>query len=358
MEKDILTPNSDIKQVEINEEGNKLKCKIQPIKTFILVSIYSGEVLKYEGSISLPKIQSQIYHFTTYNINEIYEEINLLDSKNFCLIKEAIEYKLKIEFIILRKKFYLYINLNDNKALNLNHDDLIGTITELKEIIKTKDERIKSLEEELKKYTSSISTLKGDNSYDNFDIKLKEPIHQLKYHDGWISCSTILKDGRFIVGSGDYSLIIFNNKTFKTDLIIKEHSGDIYCVTQLNSGLLASCSGDKTIKLFNINGNEYKVIQVLTYHTNYVYKIIELNNQKLVSCSEDSSIIVYFKDNNEYKKDYQISTNGRCSPVIQTKDNEICYSEAKDQTICFFDLLERKIITSIKNINKRIGTYD
>ena len=294
MEKDILTPNSDIKQVEINEEGNKLKCKIQPIKTFILVSIYSGEVLKYEGSISLPKIQSQIYHFTTYNINEIYEEINL-DSKNFCLIKEAIEYKLKIEFIILWKKFYLYINLNDSKNLNLNHIDLIDTITELKEIIKTKDERIKSLEEELKKYTGSILTIKDDNSYDNFNIKLKEPIHKLKYHKGGIYCSTIFKDGRFIVGSRDHSLIIFNRKTFKSDLTIKEHSSDIYCVTQLNSGLLASCSEDKTIKLINIKGNEYKVIQTLTNHTNSVYKIIELNNQKLISCSADSSIKISWR---------------------------------------------------------------
>ena len=141
-------------------------------------------------------------------------------------------------------------------------------------------------------------------------------------------------------------------------MTIKEHSSSINCVTQLNSGILASCSGDKTIKLFDINENEYKVIQTLTNHKNSVYKIKELNNQKLVSCSADSSIIFYFKDNNEYKKDYQISTNGVCSPIIQTKDNEICYSEGKDKAICFFDLLERKIITSIKNINKRIGSYD
>ena len=87
-------------------------------------------------------------------------------------------------------------------------------------------------------------------------------------------------------------------------------------------------------------------------------KIMELSNQKLVSCSEDKSIIFYFKDNNEYKKDFQITTNGKCSPVIQTKQNEICYSEETDKTICFFDLLERKMITSLKNINKRIGIYD
>ena len=85
---------------------------------------------------------------------------------------------------------------------------------------------------------------------------------------------------------------------------------------------------------------------------------MELSNQKLVSCSNDNSIIFYFKDNNEYKKDFQITTKGSCSPVIQTKQNEICYSEDTDKAICFFDLLERKAITSLKNINKRIETYD
>ena len=97
-------------------------------------------------------------------------------------------------------------------------------------------------------------------------------------------------------------------------------------------------------------------MQTLTTHTNSVYKLIELKNKKLVSCSADSSIIFYFKDNNEYIKDFHIATNGKCSPVIQTKDNEICYSEENDKAICFFDLLERKTITTIKNINKRIGS--
>jgi hypothetical protein len=65
--------------------------------------------------------------------------------------------------------------------MNLNKDDLISTITELKQIIQTNDEKIKLLEEELKKYTNSIPSIKSDNSYDNFNIKLKEPIHQLKF---------------------------------------------------------------------------------------------------------------------------------------------------------------------------------
>ena len=185
--------------------------------------------------------------------------------------------------------------------------------------------------------------------YNNFIIGDKQPKYTLKYHTGQIWCSTVLKDGRFVTGSDDKSIIIYNNKTFKPDLTIKEHKERVFCVIQLNSGELVSCSNDNTIKLYNINENEYKVIQTLNEHTNIVNKIIELNNKQLVSCSWDKSIIFYNKDNNEYKKDYSISTNGHNGPIIQTKDNEICYYEDYD-TICFYDFIKRNNIKKLNNI--------
>ena len=94
---------------------------------------------------------------------------------------------------------------------------------------------------------------------------------------------------------------------------------------------------------------KYEILQTLNYHSSYVYKIIELKNKNLVSCSYDSSIIFYIKDNNEYKQDYKISTDGYCTSIIQTNDNEICYSVGNK--ICFFDLLERKIKASISDIS-------
>ena len=87
---------------------------------------------------------------------------------------------------------------------------------------------------------------------------------------------------------------------------------------------------------------KYKILQILNYHSDLVYKVIELKNKNLVSCSDDSSIIFYIKNNNEYKQDYRISTNCSCYSIIQTKDNEICYSERNGNKICFYDLLERK----------------
>ena len=77
----------------------------------------------------------------------------------------------------------------------------------------------------------------------------------------------------------------------------------------------------------------------LKEHKNKVNKIIELKNKQLVSCSDDKSIIFYNKDNNEYKKDYSISTNGSNGPIIQTKDNEICYYENNKDTICFYNFI-------------------
>ena len=346
----ISSSQLNIKTVEIKEGENKYKCQIQIIKNFIQVSLYIDNILKSQGNIHISKIQYQIYALADYTINEIFEEINILNNDNFNIIKDNNnKYKLKIKFIILRKNKYLYIDLIENEQ-NINNNDLINTITELKEIIKNKDQKIKLLEDELNKY-KSINNNNNDNTYNNFNIKFKEPIHKLNYHTNWVSCSTVLKDGRFVTGSCDGSIIIYNNKTFKPDLTIKEHSSQVNCIIQLRSGILVSGSSDNTIKLYEINGNEYKVIQTLTYHTNWVSKIIELKNNKLVSCSGDKSIIFYFKDNNEYIKDYSISTNGYNGPVIQTKDNEICFYEETNSALCFYDLLERKIITKINNIS-------
>ena len=184
---------------------------------------------------------------------------------------------------------------------------------------------------------------------------MKNPIHKLTNHTKCVYCICILRDGRLVSGSNDDSIIIYDEYTYQPDLIIKEHGDRILCIIQLSSGILASCSSDKTIKLFNINGKKYEILQTLNYHNNNVYKIIETKNKALVSCSADSSVIFYLKDNNEYKKDYQISTNGACSSLIQTKDNEICYSEVNDKRICFYDIFERNIKAYISGIDKDSG---
>ena len=363
MEAPLATPNLSVKNIELELEGKKFICKIQTVKEFLSVCLNNST--KFEGYIHVSKIQNQIATFIDYNIDEIFQEINLLDNDSFSLMKEQESYILKIKFVIVRKEKYLMIDLEENKNINNSKEDLIS---ELKEIIKNKDEeivkkdeKIKILEEKLREFIkdeNNSETKTNDSVNKNFDIKLKEhPIHELTFHKDYVNCLILLNDGRMVSGSKDKSIIIYNKNTYKPDLIIKEHTGEVNFLIQLSSGILASCSNDNTIKLYNINGNNYNVVQTLSNHTNYVYKLIELKNKQLVSCSTDNTIIFYFKENNEYKEDYRITTNGACSFVIQTKNNEICYSEATNNYICFFDILERKSIKTLENINKQNNSY-
>ena len=60
--KDIL-----IKSIEIENEGNKYKCKIQIIKEILNISVYINNNI-YEGNISLNEIKNEIETFNDYNI--------------------------------------------------------------------------------------------------------------------------------------------------------------------------------------------------------------------------------------------------------------------------------------------------
>ena len=343
------TQNHNIKQLEFIEDNINYKYQIKINKEYLHVSSINDNKIKYEGTLHISNIQ---YHLGiyNYNINEIFDAIYILNNNKFDLIKDVNKYILKIELLILNQKRYIKIELFEK--INKNDDkDYMETINELKKIIKEQDDKIKLLEEELNIYKNK------NGLYDNFNIKNKKPKYTLKYLSESICCSTVLKDGRFVTGSSGNSITIYNNKTFKPDLIIKEHNDGVNNVIQLSSGDLASCSEDKTIKLYNINGNKYKVIQTLSYHSDKIKKIIELKNKKLASCSSDKSIIFYSKDNGEYKKDYYISTNGTNGPIIQIKDNEICYYEGYD-TICFYDLIKKNNIKNINNIRVINHSYD
>ena len=118
----------------------------------------------------------------------------------------------------------------------------------------------------LRKLKDKSNNLNNNNNLDNinnFDISLKNPIHTLFYHYGWIYCLSILNDDRLISGSVDKSIIIYNKIAYQPDLIIKEYEGPVRYITNLSSEILASSSYDETIKLFNIKGNNYNIIQIL-----------------------------------------------------------------------------------------------
>ena len=332
---------------DINKNKEELKLKIQTIFTKL------RNALNEKEDKLLLDIDNE--YDNIYFKEDIIKESEKLPNK----IKKSIEKGKIIEkewndnnlsslindCIIIENNINDINKINDNiKKSNINKNNKIEYNIE--------EEQINNLVDTIKNFGKIIT---NDNIYDDYKIENKNPIHKLTNHSSNVLCLCVLKDGRLVSGSYDNSIIIYNKDTYQPDLIIKEHSSYIFCIIQLSSGELVSCSPDKTIKIYNIKGVQYEVLQTLNYHSSTVWKILELKNKTLVSCSSDSSIIFYLKDNNEYKKDYQISTNGSCSSIIQTKDNEICYSENNNSAICFYDILERKIKATISNISKYNG---
>ena len=355
----------EIKIKTLNNEPNKEyeeRFSLNNIKKINKYFLMCESIIDVISSIEPNIKQSKII--------EDKNNINFIIPINHPLCKEIIfQIKEKIKIFTSSELYNIISDLRNNiSELRNNNQILTERVKILERKLKEKEEIKVSNKNEITNSDEEIlfKSIKSNNYnlYNDFNIALKESIHQLNYHTHYVYCSTLLRDGRFATCSLDHSIIIYNDKTFKPDITIKEHDSHVYCIIQLSIiqlrfGILVSGSNDKTIKLYDINGNEYKVIQTLTYHTSEVKKIIELKNNKLVSCSADESIIFYFKDNNEYIKDYSISTNGYNGPVIQTKDNEICYHEYNNNSaLCFYDLLERKIITKINNISVSYCIYD
>ena len=95
METIIINQNKSFMSKEINSEGQKYICRIELIEELIQINLFLDNNLEYKGYIFLEKIQSQTKDFFDYNTNEIYDEINQLNSNDFSIIKENNKYKLK-----------------------------------------------------------------------------------------------------------------------------------------------------------------------------------------------------------------------------------------------------------------------
>ena len=328
---------------------------------------------KEELKKNIPKAFTKIRNHMDNKEDELLLKIDEIYIKSYIndeIVKsgEKLPYKIKIS---LEKRNKMQKEWNENDLIYyvnicLNIENNIKEINKIKNIIQKYKSSSKTKikfdinEDKFDALLTSINNFgkiysEEEDLYKNYDIKLKNPIRILNNHTGIVWCLIFMKDGRLASGSEDQSIIIYNLKTYKPDLTIKEHKGQVYCIVQLSTGILASCSTDKSIKLFNIKGNEYEIIQTINHHTKTVFKILELKNNNLLSCSDDCFITIYSKQNSDYKKDFQISTSKRCSSAIQTKDNEICYSVLdSDDSLYFFDLLERQNKATLTNISKWI----
>ena len=203
---------------EINKNKEELKMNVQTIFTKIrnvlnekedkllndideqFNNIYFKEDLIKESEKLPNKIKKSIEKGKI--IDKEWNENNLSSLINDCI---NIENNIKEINII-----------NDNiKKSNLNKDQKI--------IYNIKEEQINNMINNIQNFGKIITNLSDD-----YKIENKNPIHKLTNHTSYVYCLCILNDGRLVSGSSDKSIIIYNNKTYQPDIIIKEYNS---CIT-------------------------------------------------------------------------------------------------------------------------------
>ena len=390
------------KKANEKNENYTLNIKLKDNNSIYISATFEEENKLYEDTKSYEEIKKQQIYFDEYTIEEIYEELSDLISKNSIEINkehESILFKIILPF---KKKKTLDFILETKKFDNMNNDIFRDVIKQKDEIIKQKDEIIKqkdniikSLEEIIKQkdlIIKNFESLLGKNKcekevieknetnseekqkptnkdkdknidynkiFENFNIVNQTPKNKLTNH-GNNSIYTIiqLQDGRLASGGCDGSIIIYNQKTFEPEMAIKEHIKSIYDIIQLKNGNLVSCSyDDKKMNVYKINeNNNYKLIsQVDAGKDNNPRQIQELENGE-IGLVAYNSIIFYLNINNKLDEDFNIKFNdnqiGQFYEMLPVKKGELVLSGGKDK-IQFFELNSRKL-KEIININRDI----
>ena len=398
-----ITPKKEkdetFKKTTEKNENYSLNIKVKDNDSIYISITFEGDNKTYEDIKSYEDIKKQQTYFEDYSLEEIYDEISEMISKNSIEFNKNNDEQILFNVILpSKKKKTLDFVLENKKVDNINNqifqqvikqkDDIIKKLEEIikqkDEIIKQKDNIIKSLEniinknkgeqeiiekkenidekKENEKQTTTKDKTKNidyNKIFQDFNIVNHTPKNKLTNH-GNNNIYTIiqLQDGRLASGGCDGSIIIYNQKTFEPEMTIKEHSKKIYDIIQLKNGNLLSCSNDdKTMNEYQLNeNNTYKLIsQVNVGKENSPRQMLELENGE-IGLVANNSIIFYLNLNNKFDEDFNIKKDdnqiGNYLEMIPVKKGELVICGEKDK-IQFFELNSRKL-KEIININRDI----
>ena len=134
----------------LNFEEKNYECKIEAKDDQnISVSFKNEGLVKFNGNITLKDIYEKLPVFEDYTMKELFEILIELKDDKFQIIKENDKYKLNILIKVLNKEKTLSIDITE---VTQSEDDLIKFLINE---VKSQEERISNLENELKKLKES-----------------------------------------------------------------------------------------------------------------------------------------------------------------------------------------------------------
>ena len=206
--------------------------------------------------------------------------------------------------------------------------------------------------------TKTYVSLHPVNCLSNFEIKRTLVNHE---SDCYINSLTVLQDGRFIASYSDNTLKIFNQHTFDCELTMHDvHKKGVTYTCQLYDGSLLTGSEDKLIKMWNIQGKKYELINTVKASKYGVCRIVSLSDDTRIFASFgfSSKMVKVWKwdeNKNEFTniEKFKGHTNNVESMlrVKKSDNNNLLLTGCNDKVLRFWELDTYQLIHSITNIS-------
>lgn len=115
-----------------------------------------------------------------------------------------------------------------------------------------------------------------------------EPVAELQYHEGYLSCCRFLDDREILTSSGDSTSILWDVDTRNPKMVFDAHVGDVMSVsTDATGNMFVSGSCDATARVFDLRNA--KAVASFTGHESDVNSVHMFpDNQSFCSGSDDS----------------------------------------------------------------------
>ena len=333
------------KDTTITFEDKTYSCKLISKDGQVLnVELSEDLFLKFNGSINLKDIYSQIHAFDEYTMEEVFSVMKDLSEEKFNLIKESDKFKLDIKIPVMKKEKHLIIDLN---PIIESTDDIIQRLLKLE---KNQEERIKALEIEINELKSILvnkipvsendevnnkdeikenknipeQQIKSENKSKEVDISLLKYEKEINGIKG--STLLVLNDGRISVGiEKNGGIRIYEPNNFYEMINIKSYGP---MQTQLKNGLLL-VEGFRGCAVLELLKNDFKKkFEIETGVSIFYFE--ELGSNYVAVSKEFSNNIYLYHINNDYEKyneenSIYIFDDRYCKFILNINDEEMFY---------------------------------
>lgn len=307
---------------------------------------------KFPISINIPRHNSDIsYSDAMRYISSKLSSFNYISNKYQNLLKKISNNfsKNKNAFQLLQNQNHQLKKQSDISDLMKTHQkDIIEKLSFIENLFQQNQNQANLISHQADSNNKNIQHLLKNQTI----IALKLHIHKTIYNDGEKNSMCFLRDGRLVSG-GPKKIVVYSKNNFHSDIVIN-NSGNAYIVCGLSNGNLASGDrDDKLVRIYEIDGNQYKKIYTLRGHNDIINKIIELENGKLCSCSEDKTIKIW-DDKNYYNCIRTLTGNeNNVRNIIEMNDYIISCGGGKDNSITIWNKSTYHSIKTLKDIYSR-----